>query len=125
MSFANGHAGLSPSLVILAVVEERLTHREQSTLLRYTPVYGATFWHDCGFVIWSWRVPIQNGFLAVEAAMPGVALVGAQGRGTGTMIFTLVKGHLWGLFSTAACRPIVPLPPMSSPHSSPEAPRTT
>ena len=36
-----------------------------------------------------------------------------------------VKGHVWGLFGTAACRPIVPLPPMSSPHSSPEAPRTT
>ena len=31
-----------------------------------------------------------------------------------------------GLFyGTAACRPIVPLPPMGSPHSSPEAPRTT
>ena len=29
------------------------------------------------------------------------------------------------LFGTAACRLIVPLPPMSSPHSSPEAPRTT
>ena len=32
---------------------------------------------------------------------------------------------MWGLFDTAACRPIVPLSPMSSPHSSPEAPRTT
>ena len=30
-----------------------------------------------------------------------------------------------GLFGTSACRPIVPLPPMSSSHSSPEAPRTT
>ena len=38
-----------------------------------------------------------------------------------------VKGRVLGLFGTAACRPIVPLPPppMSSPHSSPEAPRTT
>ena len=33
--------------------------------------------------------------------------------------------HVWGFFGTAACRPIVPLPPVSSPHSSPEAPRTT
>ena len=32
---------------------------------------------------------------------------------------------MWGLFGTAACRPIVPLPPLSSPHSSPEAPRET
>jgi hypothetical protein len=36
-----------------------------------------------------------------------------------------VKGRVWGLFGTVACRPIVPLPPMSSPHLSPEAPRTT
>ena len=36
-----------------------------------------------------------------------------------------IKGRVWGLFGTAACRPIVPLPQMSSPHSSPEAPRTT
>jgi len=36
-----------------------------------------------------------------------------------------VKGCVWGFFGTAACRPIVPLPPMSSPHSSSEAPRTT
>jgi len=36
-----------------------------------------------------------------------------------------VKGRVWGFFGPAACRPIVPLPPMSSPHSSPEAPRTT
>ena len=36
-----------------------------------------------------------------------------------------VKGRVWGFFGTAACRPIVPLPPMSSPHSSPEALRTT
>jgi len=35
-----------------------------------------------------------------------------------------VKGRVWGLFGTAACRPIVPLPPMSYPHSSPEAPPT-
>ena len=35
------------------------------------------------------------------------------------------KSHVWGFFGTAACRPIVPLPPMSSPHSSPDAPRTT
>ena len=32
---------------------------------------------------------------------------------------------MWGFFGTAACRPIVPLPPISSLHSSPEAPRTT
>ena len=36
-----------------------------------------------------------------------------------------VKSRVWGLFGTAVCRPIVPLPSMSSPHSSPEAPRTT
>ena len=30
------------------------------------------------------------------------------------------KGRVWGLLGTAACRPIVPLPPMSSPHSSSE-----
>ena len=35
------------------------------------------------------------------------------------------KGRVWGFFGTAACRPIVPLPPMISPHSSPEAPSTT
>jgi len=35
------------------------------------------------------------------------------------------KGRVWGFFGTAVCRPIVPFPPMSSPHSSPEAPRTT
>jgi len=40
------------------------------------------------------------------------------------LILKKVKGDVWGLFGTAACRPIVPLPPMSSPHSSPEAPRT-
>ena len=28
-----------------------------------------------------------------------------------------IKVRVWGLFGTAACRPIVPLPPMSSPHS--------
>ena len=36
-----------------------------------------------------------------------------------------VKGRVWGFFGAAACRPIVPLPPMSYPHSAPEAPRTT
>jgi hypothetical protein len=36
-----------------------------------------------------------------------------------------VKGRVWCLFGTEACRPIVSLPPVSSPHSSPEAPRTT
>jgi hypothetical protein len=36
-----------------------------------------------------------------------------------------VKGRVWGLFGTAACKAIVPLPPTSSPQSSPEAPRTT
>ena len=36
-----------------------------------------------------------------------------------------IKGRVWGFFGTAACRPIVPLPPMRSPYSSPEAPRTT
>jgi len=32
-------------------VEERLTHRERSTLLRCTPAYSATFQHDCDLVI--------------------------------------------------------------------------
>jgi len=32
---------------------------------------------------------------------------------------------MWGFFGTAACRPIVPLSPMSSLHSSPEASHTT
>ena len=36
-----------------------------------------------------------------------------------------VKGRVLGFYGTAACRLIVPLPPMISPHSSPEAPRTT
>jgi hypothetical protein len=36
-----------------------------------------------------------------------------------------VEGRMWDFFGTAACRPIVPLSTMSSPHSSPEAPRTT
>ena len=42
-----------------------------------------------------------------------------------TSTYGVEKGRVWGLFGTAACRPIVPLPPVSSPHSSPEAPRTT
>jgi len=42
------------------------------------------------------------------------------------MVFGLkVKGRVWGFFGIAAYRPIVPLPPVSSLHSSPEVPRTT
>ena len=39
--------------------------------------------------------------------------------------FTCRKAGTWDFFGTAACRPIVTLPQVSSPHSSPEAPRTT
>ena len=40
-------------------------------------------------------------------------------------VYNIIEGRVWGFFGIAACRPIVPLPPMSSPHSSPEAPLTT
>ena len=75
-----------------AVVEERWTHGEKSTLLGCTPAYGATFWHDCDLVIRSWLIPIQNRFLAVGVAMPSVmSMAGAQGRGTGTLSFMLAN----------------------------------
>ena len=59
--------------------------------------------------------------LSAEENQYGIKVVLSNGH----LVEVKVKGRVWGLFGTAACRLIVPLPPVSSPHSSPEARRTT
>jgi hypothetical protein len=59
--------------------------------------------------------------LSAEENQYGIKAVLSNGH----LVEVKVKGRVWGIFGTAACRLIVPLPPISSPHSSPEARRTT